>query len=96
MANLDGAPIIISEFIKQDLNASGVFDNTTKTKTHILLANTRAFYTAEKPSGLQVETDRDIETQQNIAVATRRVSFAQVMTPGSGEETVGNGYNLLS
>ena len=96
LANLDGAPIIISEFIKQDLNASGVFDNTTKTKTHILLANTRAFYTAEKPSGLQVETDRDIETQQNIAVATRRVSFAQVMTPGSGEETVGNGYNLLS
>ena len=41
--------------------------------------------------------DRDIETQQNIAVASRRVAFTQVMTPvGTGEETIGNGYNLTS
>jgi hypothetical protein len=97
LANLDGSPIIISEFVRQDLNATGVYDGSTTTKTHIMYVNTRAFYTAEKPSGLMVETDRDIETQQNIAVASRRVAFTQVMTPvGTGEETIGNGYNLTS
>ena len=34
LANLDGSPIIISEFVRQDLNATGVFDNSTKTNSN--------------------------------------------------------------
>ena len=96
IAVLDGSPVIVSEFIREDLNASGVYDGTTTSKTQILYANTKAHWTAQKPSGLKVESDRDIETQQTVAVASRRVSFTRSHTPGSGEATVGLGYNLAS
>jgi len=96
LASFDGSPVVVSEFMRQNLNASGVYDGTTMTKTGIIYANRKAFYGAEKSGGLMVETDRDIETQQNITVASRRVDFKQVNTPGSTEETVSMGYNLTS
>ncbi len=96
LAQFDGSPIIVSEFIRQDLNLSGVYDGATTSDTIILLVHTPAFRSAEKPSGIRIETDRDITTGQNIAVASRRLDFKQVMTPGSSEETVAVGYSLTS
>ncbi len=97
LGQLDGAPIIISEFMRQDLNTSGVHDGTTETDTEILLTYTPGFWSGEKPSGLVVETDRNIETGQDIAVASRRIAFERVQTPaGSGEQTVGVGYSLTA
>ena len=97
LAAFDGSPIVVSEFMRQDLNTSGVFDATTETDTEILSVYTPAFRNAEKPSGVKVETARDIETGQNIAVAHRRLDFKQVNAPvGTAEETVGVGYSLTS
>ena len=93
---LDGIPIVVSEHIKQDLNATGVYDNTTKTKTVMLLAHKPSFYVAEKPGGLKVESDRDINIGQNIMVASRRFDFEEVISDASGESNVGLGYNLTS
>jgi len=92
----DGAPVVVSEFIRNDLNTSGVYDGTTTTDTILMLVNTQAFWKAYKPGGVLIETGKDIETQQNVAVASRRLDFKQVNTPGSGEETVGLGYSLTS
>lgn len=97
LGSIDGIPIVVSEFMREDLNTSGVYDGSTTTDTILLLANTRSFYKAYKPGGVKVETGSDIETQQKIAVASRRLDFKQVITPGaSGEETVGLGYSLTS
>jgi hypothetical protein len=96
LAMFDGAPVVVSEFIRQDLNASGVYDGTTMTKTEILLANTKAHWTGDKAGGMKMETARDIESLQNVAVASRRNDFERVNVPGSDEASVGIGYNLTS
>ncbi len=93
---LDGSPIVVSEFYPQNQNATGYYDGITMTKTGILLVNKKAHWGAEKPSGLLVESARDIETQQNVVVASVRNDFKRVNAPGSGEATVGIGYNLTS
>src|SRR5262249_43916307 len=39
VAVLDGIPIIASDFVRQDLNATGVYDGTTTTRTVAITAN---------------------------------------------------------
>lgn len=95
LGKFDGAPIIVSEFLPQNLNAAGVYDNTTKTKTVILLVNRRAFWRGYKGTML-AETERDIEVQQHKVVLSRRLCFNRVWTPGTGEAVVGVGYNLTT
>lgn len=94
MAAFDGSPVIVSEFMRDDLNTSGVHDGT-ETDTQILLVHRRSFVTGVKPSGIQIDTDRDIETLMNVAVISRRIDFQRVITPTSVEQNVGNGYGLV-
>lgn len=96
LGQYDGRPIIVSEFMRQDLNTSGVYDGSTVTDTILLLVNRSAFRYADKPGGIKIETGRDIEVGQDIAVASRRFDFKQVVTPGTSEETVGLGYSLTA
>lgn len=43
LSALDGIPIVISEFARDDLNASGVYDGVTTTQSGLLLANVTRF-----------------------------------------------------
>jgi len=95
LGKFDGAPLIVSEFMRQDLNASGVYDGATTTKTGVLLAHTPSFVSGDVGSA-KAESDRDIETGQTIVVTSRRQDFQQIHNPGASEETVGFGYNLAS
>lgn len=96
LGQYDGMPIIVSEFISEELTTAGVYDGATVTDTIILLVSRPAFKYADKPGGIRVEEDRDIKVGQNYAVASRRLDFQQVITPGTAEETVGLGYSLTS
>lgn len=96
MGVLDGSPLIVSEYMREDLNTSGIYDGTTETDTQILVPNVRAFRRVDKPSGVRIEVGRDIETQQNVAVASRRLGFKEIVTHGDSEETIGNGYSITS
>jgi len=96
LAEMDGSPIVVSEFIGQDLNTTGVYDGSTTTDTIILYVNRPAFKYADKPGGILIEQDRDIKVGQDYVVASRRMDFKQALTPGSDEETVGLGYSLTS
>jgi len=96
MGMLDGSPVVVSEYVREDLNTSGIYDGTTETDTQLLVPNVRAFRRVDKPSGVRIEVGRDIETQQNVAVASRRLGFKETVTHGSGEETIGNGYSITS
>lgn len=48
LAALDGIPIHISEFLRDDLNDAGVYDGVTTDKSGILLLNHRRFYLGQR------------------------------------------------
>jgi len=95
LAKLDGIAIIVSEFMRSDLNASGVYDGSTVNKTGLLLPNRNSFVYGDF-ANVKVETDRDIETGQTIMVSTRRQDMQRVHTPGATESNVGFAYNIAT
>lgn len=96
LARLDNIPIIVSEFVRNDLNTNGVYDGATLTDTEILLFNAGSFLIGDV-RGITSDSQFDINTQQNVLVNTRRMDFKQIHTPsGSNEETVALGYSLTA
>ena len=94
LAKFDGSPIIVSEKVRETLNASGVYDGTTTTKTEIILVYRPGFRFGDRRK-VTIKTDEDIETDQTILVATLRMAFA-AMHDYTTEYMVGLGYNLTT
>ena len=69
-----GVPIVTSLYVDRKYNASGIYDETTKTKTGFLLVN-RARYTVYTRKGAMVESDRDISRGITQIVSTMRWNF---------------------
>lgn len=90
-----GIPILVSEENREDLNASGVFDNTTTTKGSIILANLNQFILGSRRD-FTVEVDRNIKSQTNDIVASFRKDFKPVETPSASIKTVAIGYNYTA
>ena len=96
LAKLDGIPVIVSEFIRQDLNASGVYDGVTATKTILPLVYRPAFLYGDRRSiTLRVSQELYMETDQDVAIATQRLDFQPVQDAVT-EPVVGLGYNIAS
>jgi len=95
LGKLDGIPIIVSEFVRQDLNTSGVYDGSTTTDTILMLVNRPSFMIGSLRNQ-RTEVERIIATQQTQVVTTEKFDFKEVITPGSSEETVGLGYSLTA
>jgi HK97 family phage major capsid protein len=93
LAKFDGAPIIVSEAIRQDLNATGVYDGTTKTKTIILCVHRSAFLRGLR-RGFTIQQGQDIENGQGILVASVRVAFNNVYATTAN--AVATGFNLTA
>jgi hypothetical protein len=76
LGRFDAIPIVVSEFQRQDLNASGVFDNVTTTKTAFQYVNLDQFMIGNR-RGQTMTTDNRLylETDQVVTVATQRVIF---------------------
>lgn len=74
---IDGSPIVISEKMRQDLNATGVFDDSTKTYTGALLVHIPSYMIGERRS-LTVKSKEDIEADQQILVTTQRLDFEKM------------------
>lgn len=92
LGSLYGVPIFMSEFMGADMNASGLYDNTTKTKSGLVMVNTDRFrYGVRK--GAMVEVAKDITRQVVNLVATQRSIFYQI--DSSTKKNVAYGYNLL-
>lgn len=95
LAKLDGIPVIVSEFVREDLNATGVYDGTTTTKTIVLLVRRDGFLYGDRRTVL-IETDKDVKAQTTDVVASQRIAFAQRILPATSERIVGLGYNITS
>lgn len=95
IGSLYGVPIITSEANREDLNASGVYDNATTTKGSILLFNKSRFLLGRRRD-FTVETDKDISTQLLAVVASFRRAFVPVETPSATVQSVVIGYNYTA
>lgn len=74
-----GIPLVISRYMPENLNASGVYDGTTTTNTGISLVRTDAWLAADKRN-VTVEQERIIQTDQSDLVAMQRMDFQPIFT----------------
>lgn len=93
LGKLDGSPIIISEYLRQDLNASGVYDGTTTNKTILLVVHKQGCLYGDRRKAT-LKTDESIETDQVILVVTQRLAFSRRLV--ATEKFIGLGYNITT
>ena len=69
-----GTPVVVSEYLFSNLNASGVYDGSTTNRSMILYVYRPGFLNGTR-GGVTLATANDIETDQVILVGKRRVDF---------------------
>jgi len=96
VGSLYGVPVIVSEHVRETLNASGVYDGITTTKTYALCVN-RGEWAMGLRTPLMVEVDDSIyrETYQRVVVGFMREDF-QCITSASTDDATSIGYNITS
>jgi len=93
MGSLLGSPIIISDYIRQNLNATYVYDGVTMTKTQYLIVNRRGFMLGSRNQA-KLDFQRDPKVGQNYLILNFRKAFQPRWTPSSTITTIAMGYNL--
>ena len=88
LASVYGIPIIVSEHVRENLNASGVYDGITTTKTTAMCVN-RQEWAMGRRMALEVETDDSIyrETYQRVLVGFMREDFQNIGDASSNDDT---------
>jgi hypothetical protein len=89
--NIFGIDIIPSAKNREDLNAVGVFDNTTTTKGSLLLVHVPSWVPGVR-RGFTLETWRDPRAGSNYVIASFRRAFAPMESLASAKAAV-IGYN---
>lgn len=90
-----GIPIVVSERMREDLNALGVYDGVTTTRGGILLVSLSNFLAGRRRE-FTVEVDRDIKTQTHFVVASFRRAFTPIEAPSATIQTVVGAYNYAA
>lgn len=93
ITKFDGMDVVLSEYIREDLGSSGLSGGGTSTFSDsvVLMVNKDAFYVGDRRM-LTIKSASDIETDQQLVVATQRMDFQSVY--GTGENVVTRIYNL--
>lgn len=88
IGSISGVPVIVSEHVREVLNASGVEDGITQTKTYNLCVNRNEWAMGQR-SPLDVQVDDSIyrETYQRVAVAFMREDFQSLAGAATNEDT---------
>jgi hypothetical protein len=83
-----GVPVIVSENVRENLNASGVHDAITTTKTYNLCVN-RGEWVMGQRMALDIEVDDSIyrETFQRVVVGFMREDFQHVGDAAANDDT---------
>lgn len=91
VARIGGIPVVISDFMTDDLNTSGIYDGTTTTKTGAILVNRDRFEMAvRREARLEVESRPVLHT--NYMVTSWRGAFRT--HDGSTSKNLYYGFNL--
>lgn len=90
-----GIPIMVSEFVREDLNASGVYDGITQTMTCVYLVNTTRFYLGRRrPIRVKVQQDARPEFDRWQLASYQRLDF-KGHPQSATEKSVVLGINVL-
>jgi HK97 family phage prohead protease/HK97 family phage major capsid protein len=95
LAKFDGIPIIVSEFVQDDLNASGIYDGTTTTQTIVILVNRQAWVIGNRRETTITVVRDQINDIYNV-VAFWRGDFKPWWTPSTSAPIVNIGYNITA
>ena len=90
-----GIPIVMSRWIDCKLNASGIYDNSTKTKSGVLVVS-RDEFTHYQRRGTTVELDRDITIGGYNLVSTLRRKMMTLSSSTSAVVAWGYGWTGVS
>jgi hypothetical protein len=91
-----GIPILISQFVREDLNDSGVYDGVTSTKTVAYMTNIRRFmFGRRRPIRARVQMDARPEYDRSQLVSYQRVAF-QGFDQSATERSTVLGIDILS
>lgn len=105
LAIYQGMPIIVSEFIREDVNASGVYDGVTVNRSTLSLANvTRLYIGRRRPIRVRVQQDARLEFDRWQLASYQRLDFQTHKQAGtayasgtvSKERSIVLGINILS
>ena len=88
-----GIPIITSEYMRSDLNATGVYDGTTVNRTALLLVNTTRYYVGMRRP-IRVRVMEDLPNQDRWLMASYQRKDFQGHAQSATEVSVSYGYNV--
>lgn len=88
-----GIPVVVSQFMREDLNATGVYDGVTTTKGGILLVNAARWYVGMRRAP-QIRVVQDLPNYDRYLLAAyQRLDF-QGHAQSASEVSVCYGYNI--
>ena len=83
-----GVPVIVSEHVRENLNASGVYDAITTTKTAMICVNRTQWAMGERmPIDVMLDTVLYGESFQNMLLGFRREDFQNIGSAATNEDT---------
>ena len=91
LGKVDGMPLVVSQYLRDDLNATGVYDGTTTTKTQLLIVYRGAFAIGDRLT-VQLEAEREAKYGQDVLIGRERIDF-QPWYPAT-DPMVGMVYNI--
>lgn len=79
LAAVDGIPVVVSEHVREDLNASGVHDGITTNRSYALGVNRGEFAFGQREA-LDIEVDDSVyrETYQRLVIGFQREDFQHI------------------
>lgn len=95
LGNVDGMPVFVSGFVREDLNASNLYDGVTTTKTALYMVYRPGWVIGERRAANSVKILNELyaESDQVALVAKERVTFKDIY-PTASNKTIGVGYNI--
>lgn len=89
-----GIPIVTSEYMRETLNASGVYDGVTTDRAGLILVNTRRFYFGQRRP-IIVKAQYDLPNQDRFLIASYQRKDFQAHVQSATEVSVAYGINIL-
>lgn len=91
----DGMTLIVSEFIREDLNASGVYDGVTTNLTCGILTHREGWKVGTlRQTTVSILRELMALWDQDVVVATTRMAFAQTVADGAANPHTAILYNV--
>lgn len=88
-----GIPIVVSEFMRENLNATGVYDGTTVNRAGIVMLNTRRWWVGVRRP-IMVKAMNDLPGYDRFLLASYQRKAFEGIPQGADETSVVYGFNV--